>query len=211
MGAGKSTLGTKAADRIGRRFVDLDREIEARAGDSIAEVFRSWGESAFREIEEEAAVEALSAHEPKVVALGGGALGSDETRRLLRERATTVLVPIDVGSAWERARGGDRPLAQDEEVFRRLYDERRPVYEEAADVVARNADDIVLAAGGVHVHVGSLELLGELLPGDGPAALVADAHVAGIYGADAQLALGGRLASTHTGPARRGGQDHGRL
>jgi 3-dehydroquinate synthetase/shikimate kinase len=200
MGAGKSTLGAKAAQRIGRRFVDLDREIEARAGDSIAEVFRSWGESAFREIEEEAAVEALSAHEPQVVALGGGALGSDATRRLLRERATTVLVPIDVDSAWERARGGDRPLAQDEEIFRRLYDERRPVYDEAADVVARNADDIVLAAGGVHVHVGSLELLGELVPGDGPAALVADAHVAGIFGADAQLALGRRLASTHTVP-----------
>jgi 3-dehydroquinate synthetase/shikimate kinase len=200
MGAGKSTLGAETAERIGRRFVDLDREIEARAGDSIAEVFRSWGESAFREIEEEAAVEALSAHEPQVVALGGGALGSDATRRLLRERATTVLVPIDVDSAWERARGGDRPLAQDEEIFRRLYDERRPVYEEAADVVARNADDIVLAAGGVHVHVGSLELLGELVPGDGPAALVADAHVAGIFGADAQLALGRRLASTHTVP-----------
>ena len=66
-----------------------------------------------------------------------------------------------------RARGGDRPLAQDEEAFRQLYDERRPVYEEAADVVSRHADDVVLAAGGVHVHVGSLELLGELLPGDG--------------------------------------------
>jgi 3-dehydroquinate synthetase len=48
--------------------------------------------------------------------------------------------------------------------------------------------------------MGSLELLGELLPGDGPAALVADGHVAGIYGADTQLALGRRLASTHTVP-----------
>ena len=68
-------------------------------------------------------------------------------------------------------------------------------------MVTRNVDDVVLAAGGVHVHVGSLELLGELLPGDGPAALVADAHVAGIHGADAQLALGRRLASTHTVPS----------
>ncbi len=109
-------------------------------------------------------------------------------------------VDIDPGIAWSRVRGGDRPLAQDEEAFRRLYAERRPVYEEAADVVARNVDDVVLAAGGVHVHVGSLELLGELLPGDGPAALVSDAHVAGIHGADAQLALGRRLASTHTVP-----------
>jgi 3-dehydroquinate synthetase len=58
----------------------------------------------------------------------------------------------------------------------------------------------VLAAGGVHVGVGSLELLGDLLPAAGAAALVADAHVAGMYGADAQLALGRRLASTHTVP-----------
>jgi shikimate kinase/3-dehydroquinate synthase len=204
MGAGKSTIGEQAAKRIGRTFVDLDREIEARAGDTIPVIFSSWGEAAFREIEEEAALEALSAREPKVIALGGGGVGAESTRRLLRERATTVHVDVDPGIAWSRVRGGDRPLAQDEDAFRRLYAERRPVYEEVADVVTRNVDDVVLAAGGVHVRVGSLELLGDLLPGDGPAALVADAHVAGIHGADAQLALGRRLASTHTVPPGEG-------
>jgi shikimate kinase/3-dehydroquinate synthase len=200
MGAGKTTIGEQAAERIGRPFVDLDREIEARAGDSIPVIFESWGEPAFREIEEEAALEALSSREPKVIALGGGALGSEHTRRLLRERATTVQVEIDADEAWRRAGGSDRPLARDEEAFRRLYEERMPAYEQAADATARDADDVVLAAGGVHVHVGSLERLGELLPGEEPAALVADAHVAGIHGADAQLALGRRLASTHTVP-----------
>jgi shikimate kinase/3-dehydroquinate synthase len=200
MGAGKSTLGEEAARRIGRDFVDLDREIEARAGDTIPVIFSSWGEAAFREIEEEAALEALSVREPRVIALGGGALGAERTRQLLRERATTVLVDVDLDTAWERAGGRDRPLAQDEDAFRRLYEDRRPLYEESADAVVRSTDDIVLAAGGVHVHVGSLELLGDLLPGEGPAALVADAHVAGIYGADAQLALGRRLDSTHTVP-----------
>jgi shikimate kinase / 3-dehydroquinate synthase len=200
MGAGKSTIGEDAAQRIGRRFVDLDREIEARAGDSIRVIFDSWGEAAFREIEEEAALETLSAREPKVVALGGGALGSEKTRQLLRERATTVFVEVDADTAWKRSSGSDRPLARDADAFRRLYEERLPVYEQAAEVVAHDADGVVLAAGGVHTHVGSLELLGELLPGDGPVALVADAHVAGIHGADAQLALGRRLASTHTVP-----------
>src|SRR5207253_6124450 len=132
------------------------------------------------------------AREPKVIALGGGALGSEATRRLLRERATAVLVDVDVGSAWERSHSSDRPLARDLESFRRLFEERAPLYREAADAVAEDADDVVLAAGGVHVRVGSLELLGELLPGNGPAALVSDAHVAGMYGADAQLALGAR-------------------
>jgi shikimate kinase / 3-dehydroquinate synthase len=200
MGAGKSKLGDEAARRIGRDFVDLDREIEARAGDTIPVIFSSWGETAFREIEEEAALEALSARPPKVIALGGGALGTERTRQLLREHATTVLVDVDVDTAWQRAGGGDRPLAQDEDVFRSLYEDRRPIYEESADAVVHSADDVVLAAGGVHVQVGSLELLGDLLPGDGPAALVADGHVAGIYGADAQLALGRRLESTHTVP-----------
>jgi len=200
MGAGKSTLGEETARRIGRAFVDLDREIEARAGDTIPVIFESWGEAAFREIEEEAALEALGTAEPKVIALGGGALGAEATLRLLRERATTVLVEVDPAEAWRRSSGSDRPLARDEDAFRRLYEERLPVYEQAADAVAREADDVVLAAGLVHVRVGALELLGDLLPGDGPAALVADAHVAGIHGADAQLALGGRLASTHTVP-----------
>jgi len=200
MGAGKSTVGEEAARRIGRLFVDLDREIEGRAGDSISVIFQSWGEPAFREIEEEAALEALSAREPKVIALGGGAVGSEKTRRLLRERATTVQLEVGVEDAWRRSSGTNRPLASDEEAFRRLYGERLPLYEAAADATARDADDVVLAAGGVHVRVGSLELLGELLPGNGPVALVADAHVGGIYGADAQLALGRRLASTHTVP-----------
>ena len=53
----------------------------------------------------------------------------------------------------------------------------------------------------MHVELGALELLGELVPGDGPVALVSDARVAGIHGADAQLALGGRLAATHELPA----------
>src|SRR5689334_3939228 len=67
MGAGKSTVGEEAARRIGRLFVDLDRAIEERAGDSISVIFQSWGESAFREIEEEAALEALAAREPTVI------------------------------------------------------------------------------------------------------------------------------------------------
>ncbi|MDQ3992313.1 MAG: 3-dehydroquinate synthase, partial [Actinomycetota bacterium] len=81
--------------------------------------------------------------------------------------------------------------------FRALFDERQRLYEHVADAVARDADDVVLAAGAVRVETGALGLLGELVPGDAPVALVTDAHVAGVYGAEAQLALGGRLAATH--------------
>jgi shikimate kinase/3-dehydroquinate synthase len=200
MGAGKSTVGAAVAARLERPFVDLDREIERQAGSTIAELFAGPGEQEFRRLEEELAQEVLRRGEPAVVALGGGAALSGRTRALLRERAVTVVLDIDPETAWERARGADRPLAATEDRFRELYEERRPLYDEVADARARDADDVVLAAGAVHVGVGALELLGSLVPGRGRAALVADSRVAGILGADAQLALGRRLAATHELP-----------
>jgi shikimate kinase / 3-dehydroquinate synthase len=200
MGAGKSTLGAEAARRLDRPFVDLDRELEAELGAPVAEIFESRGEATFREAEEDLAVEALADPQPAVLALGGGAVTSDRVREGLRDGALTVLVEIDPDEAWRRVAGTGRPLARDEASFRALYEERRPLYGEAADARAADSDDVVLAAGGVHVELGALESLGRLVPGTGPVALVADARVAGIHGADAQLALGTRLASTHELP-----------
>jgi shikimate kinase/3-dehydroquinate synthase len=199
MGAGKSTHGKDAAARLGRVFVDLDKEIEEQAGKTIPELFEERGESGFREIEAHAARVALSSPEPAVIALGGGALGSSETRELAAS-AFTVLMEVDVDTAWDRAKRSKRPLAQDEAQFRRLYDEREAVYRDAADTVAHDTTGIVLAAGGVHYERGGLDRLAELVPGDGPVALVADSIVMGIYGARAQEALGGRLASEHEIP-----------
>ena len=136
-----------------------------------------------------------------MIALGGGAVTSAETRELLRG-AFVVLVDIDVDSAWERVRRSTkRPLARDEAGFRRLYEERAPLYREVADAVAQDTTAIVLAAGGVHYERGGLDRLGELVPGDGPVALVADSTVMGIYGARAQEALAGRLSTEHELPA----------
>jgi shikimate kinase/3-dehydroquinate synthase len=196
MGAGKTTLGREVAARLGRAFADSDHEVESRTGRRVADLFAE-GEPRFRAVEEEVVLSLLDRAEPAVVALGGGAVLSGATRKALAERAVTILVDVDPATAWERARGGDRPLAQDEAAFHALFEERRQVYDAVADGVARDVDDVVLAAAGVHVGVGSLEVLGDLVPGDGPVALVADRHVSGIHGMDAQLALGGRLASTH--------------
>jgi 3-dehydroquinate synthetase/shikimate kinase len=199
MGAGKSTLGVSAAQRLGRRFLDLDIEIERQAGATIPELFER-GESDFREVEEQVAAWNLEQREPLVLALGGGAVLSARTQELLRERAVTVLIDVGIDRSWERVRGSDRPLAQTEGTFRRLFDERRPLYEELADARAHDTDGIVLAAGGVHVELGALEQLGELVPGDGPVELVSDARVAGIYGMDVQLALGARARASHELP-----------
>jgi shikimate kinase/3-dehydroquinate synthase len=198
MGAGKSTLGRALGERTARRFTDVDESI-VQAGRSISELFDQLGEAGFREIESSLIRSFLERDEPHVLALGGGAVTTPSVREALRERATTILVDVDVHTAWQRSRGTDRPLAQDEASFRELYDQRAPLYREVADAVVRDVDDAVLAAGGVHVARGALAELGALVPG-GRAALVSDAHVAGIHGADAQSALGPRLASTHELP-----------
>ncbi len=194
MGAGKSTLGRRVAELVGRPFVDVDEEIERRTGSTIAELFEP-GEAHFRSIEEQI-VGDLLAGPASVLALGGGAVLSERTRAALRERATTVLFDVDLDTAWKRVEGSGRPLAQGREEFERRYEERAPLYRDAADVVARDADDAVLAAGGV--SIAPLETLGDLV--DGPAALVSDAHVAGVHGPAAQMALGSRLVSRHELP-----------
>jgi 3-dehydroquinate synthetase len=200
MGAGKSTVGAHVAERLGRPFIDLDRDLEQDLGTTIPEFFEQRGERAFRMQEERHAIAALRLPDPAVIALGGGAVETQSIRNELRGRAFTVLLEVDADTAWERSAGRGRPLAQAESAFRALYEQRRELYDEVADARVQDADEIVLAAAGVHVRVGALERLGSLVPGDGPVALVSDPHVGGIYGAAAQVALGARLESVHEIP-----------
>ncbi len=197
MGAGKTSVGFELARLLERPFVDVDVELEQRHGLTIAEMFEQRGEPWFRNAESELTRSALEAAEPSVLALGGGAVKTPETRQALAQHALTVLVEIDADEAWRRASGTNRPLARDEDEFRRLYDERRPLYLEAADAVARDLDGVLLALGGIVVERGALARLDELIPGEGPVALIADERVIELH----PPALGARLVSTHTVPA----------
>ena len=192
MGAGKTTLVAPLKARLGRGGLDLD----ADASSVIAE----RGLAAFRKLEEDYTTDWLERRTPAVYGLGGGAVMSADVRDSLRANAFTILLPVDVKTAWQRVHGSDRPLARDEGEFRRLYDERQATYREVADAVADDLDGATLAAAGVHHEPGSLERLGELVPGDGPVALVADSMVMSLYGARARDALGARLVSTHELP-----------
>jgi 3-dehydroquinate synthetase/shikimate kinase len=201
MGAGKSTLGPEVADRLGRPFIDLDRELERDLGLAIPQLFQQQGgEVEFRVQEAGQAIAALRLPDAAVIAFGGGAVETASIRNELRDRALTVVLEVDPQTAWERSAGGDRPLAQDESQFKALYERRRELYDEVADAHAYDVEDVVLAAGGVRVGAGSVESLADLLPGSGAVALVSDPRVAGIHGAAAQLALRARLASVHEVP-----------
>ncbi len=199
MGAGKTTMARELALRTHLNVSEADRSIEHQSGRSVVELFAE-SEATFRQFEEHVVRTTLLSKRRLVVDLGGGAVTSAEVRDELRKHAMTVWLDVDVDTCWERVRGSDRPLAQDETEFRRLYEERRPLYRAAADVVAHDADDVILAAAGVHVERGALQRLGDLVPGDGKVALVSDSHVAGIHGMDAQLALGARLTEMHELP-----------
>jgi shikimate kinase / 3-dehydroquinate synthase len=155
MGVGKTTLGKQLADRIGRPFFDLDREIERSLRRSIPDLFRREGEAQFRIVEAERTLATLRFDRPSVLALGGGAIETAAIREALRKHALTVLLEVELDEAWERVQQSSRPLAKDREQFQALYESRRSLYEDAADVRARDADDIVLAALGIRIEPGA--------------------------------------------------------
>lgn len=134
MGAGKSTAARAASDALGRPLVDIDAQIETDAGLTIPQLFEQRGEAAFRELEEQTILRVLGqVAEGTPVALGGGALGSARVREALNAH-TVCWLEIDEPTAWRRVKRSDRPLARDKDAFSRLFAERLPIYEAAADV-----------------------------------------------------------------------------
>jgi len=133
MGAGKTSVGRELGRRMGWPFVDLDDRLQLREKQTIAEIFRASGEAAFRRAEHAALEELLSEieNEPIVLAVGGGAFAQPENISLLESGlATTVFLDASADELWRRC-GNDpteRPLRQNEQVFRQLYETRRPRY-----------------------------------------------------------------------------------
>lgn len=138
MGAGKTTIGRRLATRLGLPFVDADVEIERAAGCSIADVFRLYGEPAFRDGERRV-IRRLLEGPPMVLATGGGAFMNAQTRAFVRERAISVWLRCPLPILLRRVQGrSHRPLLNDtspRDVLARLITERHPVYAEADIVV----------------------------------------------------------------------------
>ncbi len=142
MGAGKTCIGRKLAERLGRPFIDADQEIADAAGCSIPDIFARHGEAAFREGERRVIGRLLD--EPvHILATGGGAFISEQTRAKIRDKAISVWLRADIDLLLRRvARRNNRPLLQQGEprqVLEKLMAERYPVYAEA-DIIVDSMD-----------------------------------------------------------------------
>jgi len=145
MGAGKSSVGARLAERLGWRFVDLDLRIEARAGTSIRELFRVEGEAYFRAVEREE-LRRASTERRAVVALGGGAFCSAENQAIVRATGASVYLEAPAEVLYARCAGdGTRPLFTTLDDMRVLLERRRPLYERAhliVPVADRSVDEV---------------------------------------------------------------------
>lgn len=150
MGAGKSSLGTRLAERLKLAFVDADTEIETAAGMSVAEIFEAHGEAAFRDGERRVIARLLKAG-PQVLALGGGAFCDADTRAEISDKAISIWLDVPVDELVERVKRkpGKRPLLANTDVHDKisaLIRERGPLYAEAdirADISRKSHDAAV--------------------------------------------------------------------
>ena len=142
MGCGKSAIGRRLAGRLALPFVDADEEIEKAAGKSIEDIFADHGEPYFREGERKVVARLLRAG-PQVLATGGGAFMSEETREAIAERGISIWLKAELPLLVRRVgKRGNRPLLKvddPEVVLRDLMAKRYPVYA-TADITVESRD-----------------------------------------------------------------------
>lgn len=134
MGTGKTAVARELARLTGFKVVDVDADVEAEAGMSIAEIFEQQGEAAFRD-RESAALARIAGGRSQVIATGGGSVIREENRRALREAGPVVCLTASVETIHARTRRSDaRPLLQTDdpmERIRRMLAEREEFYRDA--------------------------------------------------------------------------------
>ena len=142
MGAGKSAIGRRLASRLGLPFADVDLEIERAAGLTIEDIFETYGEPAFRDVERRV-IARLLGEPPHVISTGGGAFMDLDTRQIIAERGISLWLRADLDLLVARtSRRNNRPLLKQgnrREILQRLMDERYPIYART-DIVIDSRD-----------------------------------------------------------------------
>jgi 3-dehydroquinate synthase len=211
MGAGKTTIGRGIARALGREFIDLDHELEARCGVRVPVIFEIEGEAGFRR-REAACLDECTRQRAVVLATGGGAILADENRRLLRERGIVIYLRASLDELFRRtSRDRNRPLLANPDprgtlrdlmahaVVRRSgrsgdrygYDAGPSLGEiDFAFAASLREDDMTVVdvdtPGGrypIHIGSGRLDALDQSIPADATAiAVVTNPTVAALYG-----------------------------
>ncbi|MET3901148.1 shikimate kinase [Devosia sp. UYZn731] len=150
MGAGKTTVGRRLAGQLGRSFLDSDDEIEKAAQMTIPEIFAQRGEPEFRAGEARVIARVLKDRDI-ILATGGGAFVSAETRAQVKAGAVSVWLKADFDLLFARvSRRSNRPLlktANPRATLQKLIEDRYPIYAEAdVTVVSRDVPQDVVAA-----------------------------------------------------------------
>jgi shikimate kinase len=140
-GSGKTSVARHLAALLDRPIASTDETVENRIGMPIEVMFRTQGEAAFRTVETEA-VRSLSAVWGSIIATGGGTVLSEENRSILRENSRIYYVrrPLETLDTT------GRPLSQGDGALRRLYEQRRAIYESFSDVQLDGSDDFRVTA-----------------------------------------------------------------
>ena len=135
MGAGKTVVGKELAKIMGFKFVDTDDMIEKEQGIAIKAIFAARGEEYFRSLEKELCKK-LALTGNSVISTGGGMLVNPENAEELRKSGKIVFLDASFETICERiGNNTNRPLFQDIDKARALYDERKAKYNAAADYV----------------------------------------------------------------------------
>lgn len=131
MGVGKTTIGKKLAKELGKPFLDTDKEIVKQHG-AIAKIFEKSGEQYFRALESDFLLSAIASD--SVVATGGGVVTQERNREALRG-AFVIYLSTNGRHMASRLLAGKRPLLKNGIAdWRRIYEERKPLYEQVATV-----------------------------------------------------------------------------
>ena len=135
MGVGKTTCGQYLAHRLGYDYLDTDQEIVKRAGQSIANIFKTQGEAAFRAMERDLVYNTIPRLRHTIISTGGGLGANAEYVSVLKQYALVVHLHLPAEDIYERVKGNkSRPLLQTEDPLgriRELLEQRLPVYHTA--------------------------------------------------------------------------------
>ena len=123
MGAGKSHFGRIIAAQQGKAFIDSDDVIEKNTGQSISDIFKTSGESVFRQIEHDSIKRIITKHPDSIIATGGGCITNPETLALLKEQTTMIWLQSPPEDIYKRIKHDQsRPLLQTENPLQTLTD-----------------------------------------------------------------------------------------